>query len=203
MTGQIQKPILVGGLAVCAGMLGIDALGHAVTSNGNVLMLGTMAIGGSYWWWSNRSKSVIQQPVQIDQSTLTNLVNQVKIITNQLAIEGGSPASLQQELERSLSQANRQHYRVAVTGGARVGKTSVIAALPATDFISPHPLELTETPPLFEVAAHEAKIAQLIQQSDLVVFVTNGDLTATEFGYLETPTAHSGGAKQTRPISSC
>jgi uncharacterized protein len=185
MSGQIQKPILVGGLAICAGMLGIDALGHAVASNGNVLMLGTMAIGGSYWWWSNRSKSVIQQPVQIDQSTLTNLVNQVKLITNQLAIEGGSPASLQQELERSLSQANRQHYRVAVTGGARVGKTSVIAALPATDFISPHPLELTETPALFEVAAHEAKIAQLIQQSDLVVFVTNGDLTATEFGYLE------------------
>jgi hypothetical protein len=48
MSGQIQKPILVGGLAISAGLLGIDALGHALASNGSGLVLGTSvgAIGG-------------------------------------------------------------------------------------------------------------------------------------------------------------
>jgi uncharacterized protein len=183
MSLQIQKPILVGGLAV-AGFLGLDLLSHAVASNGNVLMLGTMAIGGGYWFWSKSRGTAVAQPLKIDSSTLTRLSDQVKLIADQLTIEGGNSASLRQSLAQALQQADRQHYRLAVTGAARVGKTSVIAALPATDFISAQPLELTETPALFEVDGADTKITQALQQADLVVFVTNGDLTATEFAYL-------------------
>jgi uncharacterized protein len=184
MSLQIQKPILVGGLAVTAGFLGLDMLSHAVASNGNVLMLGTMAIGGSYWLWSKGRGTAVSPPIKIDASTLTRLSDQVKLIADRLTIEGGNPESLCQSLAQALQQADRQHYRVAVTGAARVGKTSVIAALPATDFISTHPLELTETPALFEVDGADLQITQALQQADLVVFVTNGDLTATEFAYL-------------------
>jgi uncharacterized protein len=184
MSLQIQKPILVGGLAVTAGFLGLDMLSHAVASNGNVLMLGTMAIGGGYWLWSKNQGTTVAQPIKIDLSTLTRLSDQVKLIANQLTIEGGNSESLRQSLVQALQQVDRQHYRLAVTGAARVGKTSVIAALPATDFISAQPLELTETPALFEVDGADVQIGQALQQADLVVFVTNGDLTATEFAYL-------------------
>jgi uncharacterized protein len=184
MSLKIQKPILVGGLAVTAGFLGLDMLSHAVASNGNVLMLGTMAIGGGYWIWSKGRGTVVAQPIKIDSSTLTRLSDQVKLIADQLTIEGGNSESLRQSLTQALQQADRQHYRLAVTGAARVGKTSVIAALPATDFISAQPLELTETPALFEVDGADVQIGQALQQADLVVFVTNGDLTATEFAYL-------------------
>lgn len=184
MSLKIQKPILVGGLAVTAGFLGLDVLSHAVASNGNILMLGTMAIGGGYWLWSQRTGSTVQQPIKINSLTLTQLGDQVKLIADQLTIEGSNSASLRQLLTQALQQADRQHYRIAVTGAARVGKTSIIAALPATDFISVQPLELTETPALFEVAGADLQTAQTLQQSDLVVFVTNGDLTATEFAYL-------------------
>jgi uncharacterized protein len=184
MSLQIQKPILVGGLAVTAGFLGLDLLSHAVASNGNVLMLGTMAIGGGYWLWSKGRGTTVTQPVKIDLSTLTRLSDQVKLIADQLTIEGGNSELLHQLLAQALQQADRQHYRLAVTGAARVGKTSVIAALPATDFISAQPLELTETPALFEVDGAELQISHALQQADLVVFVTNGDLTATEFAYL-------------------
>lgn len=184
MSLQIQKPILVGGLAVTAGFLGLDLLSHAVASNGNVLVLGTMAIGGGYWLWSKNRGTTVAQPIKIDSSTLTRLSDQVKLIADQLAIEGGNSESLRQLLVQALQQADRQHYRLVVTGAARVGKTSVIAALPATDFISVQPLELTETAPLFEVDGADVQIGQALQQADLVVFVTNGDLTATEFAYL-------------------
>jgi uncharacterized protein len=184
MNLQIQKPILVGGLAVAAGFLGLDMLTHAVASNGNVLMLGTMAVGGGYWLWSQRNGTKIEQPIKIDASTLTRLSEQVKLIADQLTSEGGSSVALSQSLAQAIKQVDRQHYRVAVTGASRVGKTSVIAALPATDFISAHPLELTETPALFEVDGDDLQISKALQQSDLVVFITNGDLTATEFAYL-------------------
>jgi uncharacterized protein len=183
MSLQIQKPILVGGLAV-AGFLGLDLLSHAVASNGNVLVLGTMAIGGGYWLWSKNRGTTVTQPIKIDSSTLTRLSDQVKLIADQLTIEGGNSESLRQSLVQALQQVDRQHYRLAVTGAARVGKTSVIAALPATDFISAQPLELTETAALFEVDGADWQISQVLQQADLVVFVTNGDLTATEFAYL-------------------
>jgi uncharacterized protein len=184
MSLQIQKPILVGGLAVTAGFLGLDLLSHAVASNGNVLMLGTMAIGGGYWLWSKGRGTTVAQPIKIDSSALTRLSDQVKLIADQLTIEGGNSEALRQSLVQALQQADRQHYRLAVTGAARVGKTSVIAALPATDFISVQPLELTETPALFEVDGADVQIGQALQQADLVMFVTNGDLTATEFAYL-------------------
>jgi uncharacterized protein len=184
MSLQIKKPILVGGLAVTAGFLGLDLLSHAVASNGNVLILGTMAIGGGYWLWSKNRGTTVAQPIEIDSSTLTRLSDRVKLIADRLTIEGGNSESLSQSLVQALQQADRQHYRVAVTGAARVGKTSVIAALPATDFISVQPLELTETPALFEVDGADVQIGQALQQADLVVFVTNGDLTATEFAYL-------------------
>ncbi len=182
MSLQIQKPILVGGLVV-AGLLSLDLLSHAA-SNGNALMLGTMAIGGGYWLWSKGRGAIAVQPIKIDPSTLTRLSEQVKLIADQLTIEGGNSASLRQSLVQALQEANRQHYRLVVTGAARVGKTSVIAALPATDFISVQPLELTETPALFEVDGAKVQIDQALQQADLVVFVTNGDLTATEFAHL-------------------
>jgi uncharacterized protein len=181
---QIQKPILVGGLAISAGLLGVDVLGHTVASNSSVLMLGSMAIGGGYWWWNRQSKAATSQPIQINPATVNNLITQVNLIADQLTLEGGDPAQLRRNLDQAVGQTNRQHYRVAVTGGARVGKTSLITALPATDFISTHPIELTETPPLFEVDAEDSQITSLLQQADLVVFVTNGDLTATEFAYL-------------------
>jgi uncharacterized protein len=184
MSLQIQKPILVGGLAVTAGFLGLDLLSHAVASNGNILMLGTMAIGGGYWLWSKGRGTKLAQPIKIDASTLTCLSDQVKLIADQLTIEGGNSTPLHKSLAQALQQANRQHYRLAVTGASRVGKTSVIAALPATDFISAHPLELTETPALFEVDGDDLQISKALQQADLVVFVTNGDLTATEFAYV-------------------
>jgi uncharacterized protein len=184
MSLKIQKPILVGGLAATAGFLGLDLLSHAVASNGSTLILGTMAIGGSYWIWSQRRGSAAAQPVKIDTATLTALSNQVALIADRLTAEGGDSVALRQSLTQAVQQIDRQHYRLAVTGAARVGKTSVIAALPATDFISAQPVELTETPALFEVDGADLQINQALQQADLVVFVTNGDLTATEFAYL-------------------
>jgi uncharacterized protein len=183
MSLKIQKPILVGGIAISAGLLGLDAVSHVLAHSGNLLMLGTMAASGGYWWWSRQQDS--SPPlVTVDRGSLETLITQVQLISQRLNAEGGNAATLLTELQQAINQVDRQHYRVAVTGGARVGKTSTIAALPATDIISEWPVEFTETPPLFEVDSNEGQLQALLHPSDLVVFVTSGDLTATEFAYL-------------------
>jgi uncharacterized protein len=185
MSLKIQKPILVGGIAISAGFLGLDAVSHLLAHSGDLLLLGTMAAGGGYWWWS-RQQDNSSIPVIVDRTSLEQLVSQVQIISHRLTAEGGNGATaLLPELQQAINQLERQHYRVAVTGGARVGKTSVIAALPATDIISDRPVEFTETPALFELDHPETQVQGLLHAADLVVYVTNGDLTATEFDYLQ------------------
>jgi uncharacterized protein len=183
MSLKIQKPILVGGLALSVGLVGLDAASHLLAHSSNLIILGTMAAGGGYWWWNKRSSS-ISQPVIIDRTTLAALITQVQLISQRLTTEGGDASTMLQELQQAISQADRQHYRVVVTGGARVGKTSTITALPATDVISAMPVEFTETPPLFEVTTDGTNRQKLFHPADLVVFITNGDLTATEFDFI-------------------
>jgi uncharacterized protein len=184
MSLKIQKPILVGGIAISAGLVGLDLASHVLAHSGNLLLLGTMAAGGGYWWWNKQQESSAA-PVIVDRAGLEQLIVQIQLISQRLTAEGGNGATaLLSELQQMIGQVDRQHYRVVVTGGARVGKTSTIAALPAMDIISDRPVEFTETPPLFEVDSNEAQVQALLSAADLVVFLTNGDLTATEFEYL-------------------
>jgi uncharacterized protein len=189
MTGQLQKPILIGGLAISAGFLGLDSLHHLFANAGDTLLLGTMAAGGGYWWWSKQRSPIqsVTPAVVINSETLQHLTAQVNIIIDRLTTEGATStivAQLQQELQQATSQI-RQFYQVAVTGKVNVGKTSLIQILQSQIWLQP--LQLLETAPLFSTVASidDVLTQQLASQSDLVIFVTNEDLTATEYNYLQ------------------
>jgi uncharacterized protein len=189
MTGQLQKPILIGGLAISVGFLGLDSLHHLFANAGDTLLLGTMAAGGGYWWWSKqRSPSQSVTPaVVINSETLQHLTAQVNIIIDRLTTEGATSTiieQLQQQLQQITSQI-RQFYQVSVTGKANVGKTSLIQILQSQTWVQP--LQLLETAPLFSTveSIDDVLTQQLTSQSDLVIFVTNEDLTATEYNYLQ------------------
>ncbi len=191
MTRQLQKPILIGGLALSAGLLGLDALHQVFAQTGNTLILGTMAAGGGYWWWS-RQRGQLQAappPVVINSETLQHLTTQVQLIIDRLTSSGAQPAAieqLQQQLGYATSQLDRQSYQVAITGQPRVGKTTLRQALHTQTW--EQPIELLETPALFSTTANidNALTQQLTSQADLVIFVTTADLTATEYHYLQT-----------------
>jgi uncharacterized protein len=134
MTMQLQKPILIGGLALSAGFLGLDSLHHILANAGDTLILGTMAAGGGYWWWSTQKgqKNAIPPAVVINPATLQHLTVQVQIVIDRLTTEGAPTTvieQLQQQLQQATSQSERPSYQVAVTGKAKVGKTSIIQDL--------------------------------------------------------------------------
>jgi uncharacterized protein len=196
MTGQLQRPLVVGGIGLTLGLWGLDSMFHSLSSLGDLLPLGAIAVGGSYWWYNSRQGnpvSVKPPIVEIDRATLDRSVHQVELVIDRLKIE--SPESPQiDRLRQNLTQA-KQHLtrierQIAITGGQRVGKTSLMKLLTTAPVPCATPLKYIETPALFTVGT-ESEAAQsaaetIALDADLAIFVTNGDLTATEYKYITT-----------------
>ena len=67
-----QRPLLVGGIGLTLGLWGLDSVSHSLPGMGDLVTLGAIAAGGSYWWYGRRS-SQTQVPVgkvDIDRATL-------------------------------------------------------------------------------------------------------------------------------------
>jgi uncharacterized protein len=191
MTKQLQKPILIGGLALSAGLFGLNSLHQAFAPAGDTLILGTMAVGGGYWWWSKQrgQSKALPKSVVINSETLQHLTAQVHLIIDRLTSSGAKPAAtsqLQQQLRHATSQLDRQSYQVAITGQTRVGKTTLLQELQTQT--GEQPIELLETPALFNTTANidDVLTQQLASKADVVIFVITADLTATEYNYLQT-----------------
>jgi uncharacterized protein len=188
MTVRLQRPLLVGGIGLTLGLWGLDSVSHSLAAAGDWLTLGTIAAGGGYWWYLRGKQGQIPlEQVKIDRATLDRVLNQVELVIGQLAIE--SPESGQIELCRhQLTQAQtnltRTDRQIAITGGQKVGKSSLMKILTTEPVISETPLKYIETPALFTVNGDNPAAERLALNADLVLFVTNGDLTATEYKHL-------------------
>jgi uncharacterized protein len=193
MTVRLQRPLLIGGIGLTLGLWGLDSVSHSLAGVGDLLTLGTIAAGGGYWWYSRRGNSA-QVPlaqVEIDRTTLDRALAQVELVISQLAIEhsnSGQIDKLRQELTQAQANLTRVNRQIAITGGQKVGKSSLMQLLATQPIASDVPLQYIETPALFASDPHHAATAarayQLALNADLVLFLTNGDLTATEYKYI-------------------
>jgi uncharacterized protein len=196
MTVRLQRPLVVGGIGLTMGLWGLDSLYHSFSGVGDVFTLGAIAAGGGYWWLNrqgNKAK-VAGMPQEIDRTVLDKAIAQVELVINQLAIEHPESTQiilLKQQLERALANLTRPHRHIAITGGQKVGKTSLLKLLTTTAPVAAATsLKYTETPALFASGASgiaaTATAERVSLDADLVLFLTNGDLTATEYKYLDT-----------------
>jgi uncharacterized protein len=195
MTVRLQRPLLIGGIGLTLGLWGLDSISHTLAGAGDWLTLGTIAAGGGYWWYSRRGSQtkVSIAPVNIDRSTLDRLLSQVELVIGQLAIESPNSDSsdlFRQQLTQVQAHLTRTDRHIAIAGGQRVGKTSLMNLLTTQSVAADTPIEYIETPALFTSGADrheiEARATQIALDADLVLFLTNGDLTATEYNYLTT-----------------
>ncbi len=193
MNAQLQRPLLIGGIGLTLGLWGLDSISHSLAGVGDLLTLGTIAAGGGYWWYSQRGNKaqVPLAPVEINRTTLDRALAQVELVISQLAIEqpsSGQIDKLRQELTQAQAHLTRVNRQIAITGGQRVGKSNLIQLLATQPVGSAAPLQYIETPALFTSdPTHPATAAnayQIALNADLVLFLTNGDLTATEYKYI-------------------
>jgi GTPase SAR1 family protein len=185
MVVKLQRPILVGGLGLSFSLWMLNSWHDSIVHVGEFGLFSALAVGGGFWLFQqNRPKSGLDQldGMLVNRATVESAIAKTEVVIQQLAqevVNHTALATLREQVANLYFELDRQEIQVAVTGGKSVGKSAVIEVLRQ----NVEKLHLTETAPLLRES--DAEILAEVQKSDLVLFLTNGDLTDSEFQVLQ------------------
>lgn len=195
MAVKLRRPILVGGVGLSFSLWLLQSLHHSVGQLGEFGLLGAIAVGSCLWLFQQgRAKNAPMQPDSLpkNRETVEKAIALTEGMVSQLETEAENHEALTPLRERVAqlkTELDRQEIQLAVTGGKGVGKTTLTQVLKTNWMPQQQQLCWRETPALFTgtslgVAAETAAMDELLA-SDLVLFVTTGDLTEPEFQTLQ------------------
>jgi GTPase SAR1 family protein len=192
MVWKLKRPILVGGVGLSFTLWMLESWHDKVMQFGEFSLLSLLAVGGGLWLIKqNRPKPTDEQldEMAIDRAMVENTIASSAIAINKLVEEAGDcgealekAALLQEKIPYLQSELDRESIKLTVTGGKSVGKTTLIELLQQENLAS---VEFQETLPLFIQGNSDTDAIDNAVKSDFVLFLTNGDLTETEFQSLE------------------
>jgi uncharacterized protein len=181
MTLNLRRPILVGGIGLSLALWLLDSLQHSVAELGEVTLFGVAAASVGFWWLK-QSPKVPEASSPVDRETAEKAIAIAEIALNQLTTESPNceaNSTFTQQLDQLKAELNRQDLCLTIIGSKGVGKTALMQLLNSA-WMTQHSQQLSigEIAPLF-TSKNEEKIS-----SDLVLFVTAGDITDPEFQML-------------------
>jgi len=200
MVPKIRRLLVVASVGMTASAWLLQ-LGHPTGAHwGETVVLGAIALGVGLWWFRQQQPPAkLDTTAPLDRSTVEQALKALEPLLDQLEQESATPASsptnssLTRSLQPSLrdrltllkTELDRNHLNVAIVGGKSVGKTTLAQRLTA-DWLpsTTQAVTLTDTPALFDELDTASEIA-LAAAADLVVFVTAGDITDSEFQILK------------------
>ncbi|WP_250121922.1 DUF697 domain-containing protein [Chroococcidiopsis sp. CCMEE 29] len=190
MAVNLRRPILVGGVGLSFALLLVQSLHHSVAQLGEFSLMGAIAVIICLWLFQQGRAKGTQIQLDsgpLDRETVEKVIAQVEDVVSQLEAEAENyeaNTALRERIAQLKTEIDRQEIQLTVTGGKAVGKTTLIQLL-ETIWLPQiqQKLRLCETPALFTATATDT-LAEAIA-SDLVLFVTNGDLTDSEFQTLQ------------------
>ncbi|MGG6294749.1 slr1306 family protein [Leptolyngbya sp. AN02str] len=195
----LKQPILIGGLGLTAGAVLLNWVHPGTVHLSDTVTWGMMAMGGLWWLRQRRSSSpldvkAIAQPldrtaVEVALTHVERLIQQVQDELPQAngAVEGEQNIALVQPWhDRAAalkSDLDRTALRVAVVGQQSTGKTALTQLLARTwQTTLAEPVELIDG--AIAPTPEPDSAADSLMGADLVLFVTNGDLTDSELQML-------------------
>lgn len=196
MPVNLRRPILVGGVGLSFSLWLLQSFHHSVGQLGEVSMLGAIALGTGLWLMGQKTSKTIDlsataSPVEREtvEKAIANAESLIKHLETEAQNHNALP-QLRERLTQLLTELDRQEIEVTVTGGKSVGKTKLIQVLESSWLPQQQQrLSIKETPALFVGADTDVEAETMARKmalsSDLVVFVTTGDLTDTEFQTLQ------------------
>ncbi|BAY97737.1 hypothetical protein NIES37_16810 [Tolypothrix tenuis PCC 7101] len=191
---KLQRPILVGGLGLSFSLWMLDSWQDSIVQVGEFGLLSALAVGGGLWLLQqNRPKASVEQLdiMLVERADVENAIAKAEAVINQLAQESEQhPAlgNLRTQVNQLLLDLDRQELKLAVTGGKSVGKTTLIEVLKSSwQSEIKQKVSFQETAPLFIQAGNKSDTDVLaeVKTSDFLLFLTNGDLTDSEFQTLQ------------------
>ena len=196
MAVKIQKPILVAGLGLSALLWLWDGIHNEIIALGEWGLLGGVALGGVLWLSKKpRLPQVERLPLSpLKKETVENAIEQVNntvaLLESEIGAEDVDPtiaASLVQikDAVGKLPEGfEREEVKIAIAGGKKVGKSSLMSVLQSLDIAAK--TTWLETNALFtEKTATHLQAATEIYKCDLVLFLTGEDVTESERQFLE------------------
>ncbi|MDB9449516.1 DUF697 domain-containing protein [Dolichospermum circinale] len=170
----------------------LDSWHDSMVQVGEFGLLSALAVGGGLWLFNKNQPQLGEQlnDIVVNRADVDKAIAQTQVIINQLAQEAANHpnlAILRENLAKLPLELDRKEINLAVTGGKSVGKSTVIEVLKTAPTITGMSLNFAETAPLFSVAGENSDVVTLseMQKSDFVLFLTNGDLTDSEFQVLQ------------------
>ncbi|MBW4527174.1 MAG: DUF697 domain-containing protein [Phormidium tanganyikae FI6-MK23] len=193
MASSWQRSLIFAGVGATLSLWFLENLTHTLGD-----WLPAIVIGSGIAWVAVKFQKDDTPKIQVAPLSLNRVQNELveakglldllAIESQDLTIDGSAQqlSDLRSQINQITSDLNRDEIRFAVMGGKSVGKTMLVNLLQhgwAAEVSQK--LVLQDTPELFAATdggiIAERDAWKLARSSDVVLFVTNGDLTATEF----------------------
>jgi uncharacterized protein len=180
---RLRRPILIGGVGLSLVLWLWQSFDSSVGQLSELGVFSAIALGFCLWLFQqNKLKKA-----QLVDNSPPNRERGVKIlarannIINQLQTEAANHAALptlQEQFTKINNELERQHISIAISGGKAVGKTTLLKSLSNWENTSNKTVTFQETKPLFTPENHSVLEAN---DADLVILVTSGDLTDSQW----------------------
>ncbi|MGV0028005.1 slr1306 family protein [Phormidesmis priestleyi] len=191
MTVQLQRSLILGGVGLTLLTWLLENLTHSLGDWMPAILLGS-GVAWLFLKFQPNSTPVPKAAAPVNLATVKTALSEAEGVVNQLAAEvqdltvDGSAqqlSELRSQIHQIAADLHRDQIRLAVMGGKSVGKTTLTQLLKAHWAANLSHLTLEDTPELFAAAGMIAEQAawKRARSADLILFVTTGDLTATEF----------------------
>lgn len=179
----LRRPILVGGVGLSLGLWLLQSFDSSVGRWSELGIFGAIALGICLWLFqqNNLKKAPLVDNSPPSREKVDRAISKVNNLINQLQTEAENHPALpllQAQFTKLNNDLERQHINIAITGGKSVGKTTLLQTLSNWQNTTDRSIHFQETKALFTPGGNTALEANY---ADLVIFLTNGDLTDSQW----------------------
>ena len=184
MAIKLRKPILVGGIGISLALWLWQSFQESIVEIGELSLVGTIAVGIGLWFLQTKvsqHKSTSPLLIPLTQEAVLAAIAQAKGMVAQLATEATDRdiTTLKQQIAQLPQSCQRQSLQIAIIGGPKVGKSQLKQLLEKSE-IAPN-LSFIEA----EALSTATNAPQVQTTADAALFLTNGDLTESEWQLLQ------------------
>lgn len=195
MSQWTQRPILLGGLGLTAGAWLISWVNPSAAHMGETMMWGAIALSSGMWWFRQNQKKPLDLSIEIpvlDRAGLEKEFASVERWLQQLTAEPSHPsqantsetvASFQKRLEALKQEGDRTQLKLAIIGGKASGKTVLAQKLAQGSTLKS--TNSAQVSAILDLSTEAVEASGSLAETDLVVFLVNGDLTDSELATIK------------------
>lgn len=188
MAVQLRKPILVVGIALSFGWWFWDSVRQSAMEVGEWSVLGLIVLGTGLWLLQRKASPNYLSSLRLSplkRETVESAIAQAQTMLTYLETEAPTQdiSQLKQQLTQLPDALNRQNLQLTITGGRKVGKTTLKQRLESENL--DENIHWVETEALLTEDDKDTAVKQVVLASDLVLFLTTGDLTDSQWQILQ------------------